>query len=101
MTTNKQGPKPHYAQAAGRQRDLLFRHCPPREGSPHDALALTGTVTDPSSLSTTKTYSGIVETGETQATGKSWKGQLMVFAHEAHLSCYSDTTQDTEGVPKP
>lgn len=41
-----------------------------------------------------------METGETQAIGKSWKGQLMVFAHEAHLSCYSDTTQDT-GVPKP
>lgn len=59
------------------------------------------TVIDPSSLSTTKMYFGIKETGETQATAKSWKGQLMIFAHEAHFPCYSDMTQDTEGVPRP
>jgi hypothetical protein len=42
-----------------------------------------------------------METGETQAIGKFWKGQLMVLAHKAHLPCYSDMTQDTEGVLKP
>lgn len=25
----------------------------------------------------------------------------MLFAHEAHFPCYSDMTQDTEGVPRP
>lgn len=58
------------------------------------------TVIDPS-LTNTKTYFGIMETGETQAIGKFWKGQLMVLAHKAHLPYYSDMTQDTEGVSKP
>lgn len=40
-----------------------------------------------------------METGETQATGKFWKGQLMVLAHEAHFPCYRDMTQDTEVPP--